>query len=305
MVANSRRRTACVAIVVPLVLVGLAGCGSNGPVATTTPTASASGTPSPTSDATSGSSATPTTGTTPSPGVTPTSTDSVLPASPGAVAGAATDVKTFLALVRTGMASFTTARVTTQMAVSGQRITTRGVVDLRKSHPAADFKMTMPGSGGQSRAILLGAVMYLKTDASPKWLKFDTRTTKSPLGALSGLFDNLDPAKALDAMAKALTSVKSLGTSAVDGQTTTHYRATVDGAKLSAVSGLPAGAASQASRSLAYDVWLDSGNRITRFKMGMGEQGTLTGSYSRLGMPVHITAPPASQLMSMSGASAG
>jgi len=50
---------------------------------------------------------------------------------------------------------------------------------------------------------------------------------------------------------------------------------------------------------MTYDMWLDSENRMARFKMLMKKVTQVTASYSDYGADVHITAPPASQVMEM------
>jgi hypothetical protein len=54
---------------------------------------------------------------------------------------------------------------------------------------------------------------------------------------------------------------------------------------------------------MAYDMWLDSQDRMARFKMLMKNVTQVTATYSDYGAALHITAPDASQITEMPGSS--
>ena len=56
-------------------------------------------------------------------------------------------------------------------------------------------------------------------------------------------------------------------------------------------------------KTVDYDMWLDSQDRMARFKMVLKNVSAISASYSDYGADVHITAPKASDIMAMPGTS--
>jgi hypothetical protein len=179
--------------------------------------------------------------------------------------------------------------------------------------------MTVKGQQmpGGIQAILLGHTMYMKMAALSQmtggkpWFKLDLQS----LGKASGL--NLDslldqarqngPAEQTQ-MLTGSKNVHKVGTETVNGVQTTHYTGTVTTEE--ALAKLDASTRQKMQESLrklgatayTYDIWVNSAalpvKIISRMAAGSGTV-TTTSVYSDYGKPVHITAPPASEVGAM------
>ena len=81
-----------------------------------------------------------------------------------------------------------------------------------------------------------------------------------------------------------------------------HYHAVLVTAKSSELKGLPA--STKLPKTMAYDAWLDSQGRFSKFVVSVPKYLKLTATYTDYGAPVHVTAPPASQITAMPGSNA-
>ena len=132
-------------------------------------------------------------------------------------------------------------------------------------------------------------------------LSITTRGQTSPAQTPTGN----DALGFLHLMPGATGEVQQIGHDKIDGVRTTHYRVTIDVAK--AEQSMPdqfqRGSAGQLSQlgisTLPLDVWLDADNKLRQDKlsfdvqqMHFAMQMRLSGSSS----PVHVTAPPASDV---------
>jgi hypothetical protein len=54
-------------------------------------------------------------------------------------------------------------------------------------------------------------------------------------------------------------------------------------------------------KTMNYDLWLDSQDRIVRFRMLMKNVTSVSATYTDYGADVHITAPSPADIMSMPG----
>lgn len=144
-----------------------------------------------------------------------------------------------------------------------------------------------------------------------EWLRFDSKslpssTTKTVTGALS----KADPQKAL-AQLTSSSAVHRIGTSSVRGSSTTHYRLTVNAAKL--VSILPKSQQSAEAKALKQlnvktvnvDVYVDGSGYVRRVSTAIsklilqpGSRGVafkLSFDLYDFGAHVKVTVPPASK----------
>jgi hypothetical protein len=90
--------------------------------------------------------------------------------------------------------------------------------------------------------------------------------------------------------------VTDLGSETMGGQELEHYRVTGDtGASMKMLKGM-AGSAARLPKQLTYDMWLDDHHRMARFVMVMKRYMKVSARYYDYGAPVHVVAPPASQI---------
>jgi hypothetical protein len=279
-------RRAALTAVAPLALGSLAACGGgSGSSATAADT-------QPPSSQTSA-----TTSSTPSSSDSSDSSDSPTPAASGSAVSSADFVK----LMQAAGAKITTAKVAMTGDESGQTYTMKGTVDLTGDKPAMDLTMNLASSGLNGIEMrLVGNTMYMSLGSMTqgKFVKFDLNDPNGPLGSLSGSLDNLDPSKIMgDLGADSFKKVTYVGSDA-SGK---HYRATLVTAKSPQIKGLPSSATANLPKTMAYDVWLDSQGRFSKFEAVIPKTLKMTALYTDYGTPAHITAPPASQVTQLPG----
>ncbi len=176
---------------------------------------------------------------------------------------------------------------------------------------SADVVVSLPAMGSVE-ARIVGGIVYLKgagaligQSGGKTWVKIDLTDASNPLGSmLSQITDSVGPGQFSDLL-KGLSTVTRIGPETVDGVATTRYQVSVDtsklGSKLGSTLGLDPSQLSGAKipKTISYDVWLDSGSRPVKLSMGTGEVG-LDLHFSKWGEPVHVVAPPASQVSTFS-----
>ena len=271
-------RKAALAAVVPLALGSLAACGSGGSTTAADPQQSASsGTPS-----TPGSSSTANSG---------NGRRTVRPAA-------------FLQLLKTAAASITTARFRMNMEIGGQTVGANGAIDLTGDKPAMQISMDLTGMGTPTDMRIVDGFMYIQdpTGSSGKYLKMDLSDPNGPLAGMGDVLDNYDPQSMIDKMSpRTFRKVTDLGSQTIGGRQLEHYRVVLDtSAATSMFQNLPSTAS--LPKTMTYDLWLDSQNRMARFKMLMKKVSQVTASYSDYGADVHITAPDPSDVTDLPGA---
>jgi len=127
---------------------------------------------------------------------------------------------------------------------------------------------------------------------------------------------NASPMDLLSALTAVAIKVSDLGPATIRGVAVTHYRVIVDLAKAEAHQRLEAPAAFHAfasslgSSTLPVDVWVDAQARVRRIEIslpapsGSGMPGgfriTEAADFYDFGIPVQVSAPPASEVMSAS-----
>jgi hypothetical protein len=193
-----------------------------------------------------------------------------------------------------------------------------GAVDMRNQRMRMSMSFPVPALGSlQTEALFDGSTLYMKLpDALAQriplgkpWMKIDV----AALAKSSGLHLNQlsspsqgNPADFLRAL-KAVGSSRKVGGENIGGVPTTHYSATIDPKK--ALDQIPdkqsAGALKQmlgtsGLGSIPIDVWVDRAGRVRRESMKFDAAGTsmdMTISFTRFGVPVDTTPPPADQVM--------
>ena len=266
-------RKAALAAVVPLALGSLAACGNND-----SGTAADSQAQSPSTGAGSPSS----------------------PTSDAGNSGRTIDPAAFVGKLKKAASSITTARFTMSMDMSGQSVTAKGALDMTGDKPAMQVTMDLTGMGTATDMRIVDGVVYIQDPTGGgKYLKIDLSDPNGPLGSMGDALDNYDPQSMIDQMSpNTFRKVTVLGQETVGGRQLEHYRVVVDThAATTILKNLPSTVS--LPKTMTYDLWLDSQDRMARFKMLMKKVTQVTATYSDYGADVHITAPPASDVMEM------
>lgn len=277
-------RKAALAAVVPMTLGSLAACGHHDSGTAAGPQAPSTSASSPSSPVTSDSAGN--------------------SAADSGSSGRTIAPEAFLAKLKGAAKSLTTARFTMSMDVSGQSVTAKGALDMTGDKPAMQVSMDLTGMGTATQMRIVDGVMYIQDPTGGgKYLKVDLSDPNGPLGSMGGALDNYDPQSMIDQMSPdALRKVTDLGQATVGGRSLEHYRVVVDThAATQMLKNLPSTAS--LPTTMTYDMWLDSENRMARFTMLMKKVSRVTATYSDYGADVHISAPPASDVMEMPGSS--
>lgn len=143
----------------------------------------------------------------------------------------------------------------------------------------------------------------------------------SAAGALGPFAGGADPADLLTTLTGIAGSEKKVGTATVRGVAVTEYQVNIDPAK--AAAHLPSSqrasfrqfAAALGSSAIPVDVWVDNQNLVRRIQVSLhlpagsgvpaGARVTESADFYDFGLPVHVTAPPPSQVASMQDIIAG
>jgi hypothetical protein len=170
-------------------------------------------------------------------------------------------------------------------------------------HVAMSMSMSL-GSGRSAEMRLVNGAIYVNASQlglgqTPKpWIKFDLDDPNNPVGAAFGQLSSLSPSQ-LTREFRALVTLHNEGAKVVDGVATTHYVATIDTAKVASIMGLDGTESSSLPKTLTYNVWIDSSSRPVEIAMNIA--GTrMQMHFSHWNEPVHVVAPPASQVTSAS-----
>lgn len=170
------------------------------------------------------------------------------------------------------------ARMTVRMkmAAEGTTVTSdgEGVLDLAEG----DSVMTIEAQGERLEQRVVDQVLYQKAPGQKApggkpWIKIDLQKVAEQQGVNNQQIG--DPAQTA-AYAKAITDkdVTEVGTEKVDGVNTTHYRVSVDVARL------PGGdqMRKQLGPTLPMQVWLDDEGRLRRQQIDMTVKGPASAS---------------------------
>jgi hypothetical protein len=131
-------------------------------------------------------------------------------------------------------------------------------------------------------------------------------------GSSAGMLANglLDPAQQFALLEDSATDVTKVGSEKINGQDTTHYRATIDVAAAAAKEGASQEQIQQLQdagiSTIPVEAWVGDDGRLVRMSLsydGKGADGPLAGGklsvtvdYSGYGDPVEVTVPPADEV---------
>jgi hypothetical protein len=189
-----------------------------------------------------------------------------------------------------------------------------GALDMRTRHMRMSLAFPVPGFGSLEMDELFdGEAFYIhfpeslagRLPGGKAWMKLDL----AALGKSAGVdlqqmmqANQGNPADMLEALKGVGTSHK-LGSENIGGAPTTHYRADID---LDKVADRVGGGnvkelfKSAGVSSVPVDVWIDRAGRVRREAFKFAAAGTaidMTIEFTRFGVPVDVTPPPADQVM--------
>ncbi len=185
-------------------------------------------------------------------------------------------------------------------------------------------------SGPLSQEVFLPRHVYMKLPAGAggpfahgkTWVEINLTGGHMPGGlpfAASPFGTPADPSQILSSLEGVSSSVTQVGSATIRGVQTVHYRVMIDLAKALAEMGPKAGAGAF-MRALGgplvpAQVWVDATGLVRRVSVTLtprkhsgvpaGAQFTEMVDFYDFGVPVHVSAPPASEVMSPSQASGG
>ena len=174
------------------------------------------------------------------------------------------------------------ARTTFTMEMTGGAqdvtVSAEGVVDLEGQRTAMTLDMGEVGAQtgmGKMEMVSEGTVIYMKLDNAQQlglptpWLKMDLEK----MDGMQGLGDlqqlNNDPSKSMEMLRGVSEDVEEVGTEEIRGETTTHYRATMDLEKAAeqapeAEAMIRAQIKQLGTSTIPVDVWIDDQGRLRR-----------------------------------------
>jgi len=244
------------------------------------------------------------------------------------VAGGPSQPGTLTAAVsRTGaQTARVAATMTMQMGSMSTSFTETGLFDF--AHSRGSLSMQQPIGMTE---LFVPPNVYLKFSSSSSssssgpslprgktWVVISDGMLGGPgvLGEFSPFGGSADPADLLKSLTGMAGSVKKVGTATMRGVAVTEYQVNIDPAK--AAARLPSSqrasfrqfAAALGSGAIPVDVWVDGQNLVRRIQVSLhlnadsgvpsGARLTESTDFYDFGVPVRVTAPPASQVASLS-----
>lgn len=181
--------------------------------------------------------------------------------------------------------------------------------------------MRLAVHGFSEEILLIPPMTYIKLSgkgasslpARKPWIAMKADAPHSPMEAFAGPFGDVDPGTVLKSLTAISSSVTKAGTTTISAVPMTEFRVTLDPAKAKA--GLPPGEG-EAVRFFAMhmgvtaspvEVWVDPQNLVRRIVLSFpvshtrgplrGARLTQTTDFSGFGVPVRVSAPPASEVV--------
>ncbi len=202
-------------------------------------------------------------------------------------------------------------------AAGNQDVTGTGAVDFANKTAQVDLQVM----GMDMQMVTADDAVYLNAAIlGDGWYRLDSQALGN--GPTDSLFASgfIDPAQQFTLLKDAATDITQAGTEQVNGESTTHYTATIDVAKAAEKEGANSQQLQKLSdagiSTLPVDVWVDGEGRIARLSLSYAgasnSDGPLAGAnvkatvdYLDYGQPVDIQAPDASQVKDFSQSAIG
>lgn len=214
----------------------------------------------------------------------------------------------FVDTVADGVQASTTAHMTMNIKLGDMgEMGGEGDLDYTADPPEVAMTMDAPMMGGATKLEVryVGGIFYMSMGnlTGGKFWKIDPSDPNSPLGEVGDMMDQMDPMGTLQKLEPAIDRVTYVGNEDVDGRSLDHYELTVEPAQVAKSMDLPADARKQMPDELTYDIWLDDQNRLSKMTMDMPAGGMGDASVELTatdwGEDVSIEAPPADQITEM------
>jgi hypothetical protein len=144
---------------------------------------------------------------------------------------------------------------------------------------------------------LLDSTIYLSAEqmTQGKFVKFGLDDPNNPFG--TGLSDTADPLKSLEKLEESMKGATFVGEEDVDGDNLAHYEVTVDSSKMGDTAALGGAAAADLPDEITYDIWFDPEDLIRRLTFDLADADTsVEMKLSDWGKPVTIEAPDKDQI---------
>lgn len=222
---------------------------------------------------------------------------------PSSTTSAATQALTtddFASTLADAQLSAQSAHLQMKIGVGGQDITAEGDVAAASDPAQSKLAMTLDAGGmGNLEMRLVDKVFYLNGGpmTSNKFAEIDLNDPNNPLAKSFGpMIDQMDPAKSVEALKGAISSVQKSGSpETIDGVRTQPYKVVIDTAKLTDSSMFGDTGTVSLPDQLTFMYWVGPDNLPRKLTSDMG-QATFEATFTKWGEDVTIEAPPASQI---------
>jgi hypothetical protein len=214
--------------------------------------------------------------------------------------GEEVDTATFVEDMKAGIEASTTAMMTTHTDMGGQVIHADGAVDYTTTPQQLAVSLESPALLGVADVRLVDGVLYMNLGekTKDKFISFDLSDAANLMPGMEQLTTTMDPLAAFESLEDAVQSVVFVGDEDVEGEQLGHYEVELDTSKIKQFNELPTQA--QLPKTVTYDVWLDDENRMRRVTMEMdmgGSPAETEVEFTDWDEPVDIAAPPASEVV--------
>ena len=207
-----------------------------------------------------------------------------------------------------------TVEIDTTFTQTGQTATTqRMLYDFQHQigEVLPDHNLDGTGTG---EVIIDGTTIFMELTDLPlmglnlhgeTWLEQQMPPLGGSLKELANLFDPMGPggdmASVLTKLAPLVTATHKVGAAKVGGVPTIEYEITLSASAMSAVVGASAGTSVGPFDPVM--MWVDDQQRVRQLRISLSVpqlgKVTETSDYSHFGLPVHVTIPPASQVLTL------
>lgn len=206
----------------------------------------------------------------------------------------------FVADMKAGLESSTTAKMKMDLDAASSSISAKGEVDYTTQPMSMAMTMTSAALGDQPIDMrLVDGVMYMNMGqmSQGKFVSFDLDDVSNLPPGMSGMAEQLDPLASFEQFEPALKSVTFLGEEDVDGEQLAHYAIVLDPAKMQTLQGAPSSAG--VPEEVTSDLWFDDQFRVRQMttKLDLAQPVTTKVTLFDWDQPVQIEAPPANQVV--------
>jgi hypothetical protein len=184
-----------------------------------------------------------------------------------------------------------------------------GDVSYAGSTPTMRLTMsTGPASGSSAQRMemrFVDGTMYLQVPGMTPAGKFVAISKDdATFGPMLKQLQNFGPDGTVTMLGKGVRQFSHVGTSTIDGKSYEHYRVTVDPRAVAKDLDLPAQGTTGMPKSITEDLYLDSDNLLRRATMDVEGRRVVVDA-TDWGKPVHVTAPPAADVVRMPAGATG